>query len=118
MIDKDKTVSLLLRIGLFVVFVYAGISALMNPSNWIWFVPQWIDIFISRDIFLMIHGITDLIIGLWVVSNFKPFYSGLIASLSLIGIILGNVTQLDIIFRDIGILFASLAFMVFNYRKN
>lgn len=116
--DNRKTLtSFLLRAGLCVVFLYAGISALFNPENWIGFVPQLVSVFIPRDIFLVIHGITDLVIGIWLISNFKPFWAGLVASLSLIAIILFNFVQLEIIFRDIAILFAALALMALTYRK-
>ena len=114
---KELLVSFLLRVGLCIVFLYAGTAALVNPENWIGFVPQWISIFISRDIFLIMHGMTDLLIGIWLISNFKPFWAGLIASLSLISIISVNFTQLEIIFRDVAILFAAFALMATTYKR-
>ncbi len=115
--NKTVLVSFLLRTGLCIVFLYAGTAALVNPQNWIGFVPQWMGIFISREIFLVIHGITDLLIGVWLISNFKPFWAGLIASFSLISIISVNFTQLEIIFRDVAILFAALSLMALSYER-
>ena len=115
--NREALVSFLLRAGLCVVFLYAGIAALVNPENWIGFVPQWVNIFISRDIFLIMHGITDIVIGLWLISDFKPFWAGLIASLSLSSIIFVNFTQLEIIFRDVAILSAALALMALSYKR-
>ncbi len=115
--NREVLVSFLLRAGIAVAFLYAGTAALTNPTNWIGFVPQWISMFVDRELFLLIHGITDLLIGLWLLSNVKPFYAGLIAALSLISIIIVNYGQLEIIFRDIAILFASIALMVLSYKK-
>ena len=114
---RKSLVSFLLRVGVSVVFLYAGISSLSNPQDWIGFVPQWISIFVAKETFLFMHGITDLLIGVWLLSNFKSFWAGLIASLGLIAIISVNFTQLEIIFRDVAILFASLAIMALNYKE-
>lgn len=115
--NREVLVSFLLRAGICIAFLYAGTSALINPSNWIGFVPQWISVFLDRELFLITHGITDLLIGLWLLSGVKPFYSGLIAALSLISIIIVNYNQLEIIFRDIAILFAAISLMVLSYKR-
>ena len=115
--NREVLVSFLLRVGLCVVFLYAGTAALANPENWIGFVPQWITIFISKEIFLAMHGITDLIIAIWLISNYKPFGAGLIASLSLIAIITTNFTQIEIIFRDVAILFSAFTLMALTYKR-
>ena len=115
--NKEILTSFLLRAGLCIVFLYAGTASLVNSANWIGFVPQWINNFISREAFLVAHGIADIFIGMWLISNFKPFWAGFAASLSLIAVISVNFAQLEIIFRDVAILFSALSLMAITYKK-
>ena len=116
--DREKTAALLIRIGLCIVFLYAGISALISPENWINFVPKWVEIIMSKETFLMLHSIADIVVGLWLISGIKPFYSALVSGVMLIAIISGNVSQISIIFRNFALLFADIALMVLTYKND
>ncbi len=51
--DKNFLISFLLRSGLAIAFFYAGVSSFLNPTNWIGFVPNFIEVIISKEIFLI-----------------------------------------------------------------
>lgn len=115
--DEKKFVSFFLRLGLAIVFLYAGIGALLNPTSWVGFIPVWLKTIIPASIFLPLHAIMDVIIGLWLLTELKKFYAALSASLSLLAIVIFNLGALDIIFRDVALLFSAIALMILHLKE-
>jgi uncharacterized membrane protein YphA (DoxX/SURF4 family) len=111
---RTKKVSLVLRLGLALVFLYAGIASLINPTNWIGFIPAFIANESTRSVLLLGHSIFNIVLGLWLLSDKKIFYASTISVIFLIGIILTNLASIDIIFRDVAILFMAIALGVLN----
>ena len=103
--------------GLTIVFLYSSIAILLNPSVWLGFIPSWLTNIIPEKIFLITHVIMNLIIGIWLLTGKKQFYASLIASLSLTVIIIFNLRVLDIIFRDIAILFSAISLMILHLNE-
>ena len=111
-----KYVSLLLRIGIAFAFIYVALSAYFTPSSWIGSIPDFVA-FVSKDLILKVHITINLILGLWLLSNKKTFYAAIISSLALFSIIILNLGALDIVFRDISILFADIALAVLSWEN-
>src|SRR3989344_2780922 len=101
----EQKVSLILRFGLAFVFIYAGISAFINPQNWIGFVPTFIGNFITRGFVLMDFSILEIILGIGLLFNYKTYFLSIVSMIFLMGIILPNTLVLDVIFRDVAIFF-------------
>ena len=100
-----KKISLLLRLGLAFSFIYVAISSFLNPSSWIGFFPG----FLQKDNILTAFSVYEIILGIWILSGKKLFYSSILAGLTLFGIIISNFGAFDIVFRDITILFMAIA---------
>ena len=100
----------LINIGLACTLLYAGINIVRDPSNWIGFVPTWVTNFgVTREFMLMSHGIFEVILGLWLLSNWKVKWAGLITALDIASIvILSGTGQLLITFRDVGLVFMGI----------
>ena len=115
--DKTKItlVDFLLRAGVAIVFLYAGISSFLNPSSWIGFIPQFIRNIIPETIFLPLFSISEFGIALWLLSGKKTLYAAGIAALTLLAIIFFNVGALDIVFRDTAIFFAAMTLVVLHW---
>src|SRR3989344_1717535 len=113
--EKEKIISLLLRLSLAFAFIYAAVSIFISPENWIGFVPAFIGN-IERAYALQAHAVFDLIIGLWLLTNKETFYASVLAALNLFAIVIVNLSQLDIVFRDISLFIVAiaLAFLSFN----
>lgn len=105
----------ILRVGLAFSFMYPAVSAWFNPFAWVgYFPPFLLDLAGSlpalhtqagNDI-LMLHafGVTEIIIGLWLIFGRKIFWPSIAASFYLLAIVILNLNQMDVIFRDISIL--------------
>jgi uncharacterized membrane protein YphA (DoxX/SURF4 family) len=109
----NKTANLLLRIGVAFAFIYAGISGLVNPDSWIGYFPT----FLQSNTILIVWGIVEVILGLWILSGRNIFIPALLGGLSMIGVIIFNWSQMDILFRDVTIMLAALALAIEAYNK-
>ncbi|MEK6928750.1 MAG: hypothetical protein AABW65_02220 [Nanoarchaeota archaeon] len=115
--SEKELVSFMLRSGLVIVLLYAAISAYLNPTSWMGFTPQFISQIIPPKIFLYIHSTANIILAFWLLSNKNIFYASMISAILMLAIIVFNYSELDIIFRDISILFSSIALAILSKEK-
>lgn len=101
---------LLLRIAVAFPLIWAGVSQITNPANWVGFVPVWLANFIDPEAFLGIHSFFNLVIGAGLLIGFwRILFSGA-ATLSLLSIVIFYGVD-DITFRDVGL--TIVAFVLF-----
>lgn len=112
---KISIASILLRIGLAIVFLYAATSSLVDPAAWIGYLPAFLTSFIPANALLTTFSIIQILLSLWLVSGEKTFFASLFSALMLAGIIIPNLALLDIVFRDFAIFFAALALAALSY---
>lgn len=98
-----------LRAGLATVFLYAAIAATLDPTSWVGFFPEFVKTFISPIVLLYFFSAYQVILSLWLLSGKKTRYAAWLAATTLLTIILPNIWYLDIIFRDVAILFSAIA---------
>lgn len=102
----------LLQFGLAFTLLYAGISALVHPYDWIGFVPMWITQFgITREFALRSHSVVEILLAVWLLSNKKINLAGLVTALDMAVILLANGFGRGtflITFRDAGLLFMAI----------
>lgn len=110
------TPTLLLRVAVAFAFLYPPISAVLNPTAWIWFVPDFVELFVSKEVFLHAFGIVEVLIALGVLFMRNPILPAAAASVILFVIVVIDFSTLDIVFRDISILLAAVA-LILMYRK-
>ena len=118
---KDKLILLMLQIGISFTFVYAAISSFINPQSWIGFIPNFITNTITRSYILAFFSFYEILLSIWLLSSKKLFYSSLLSSITLFFITILNFDSLDIVFRDIGLLFASISLVILStkaYKEN
>ena len=101
--------SFFIRTGLAFVFIFAALSAFLNPQAWIGYVPLFITDFMTRAYFLFFHDVLNLALGIWLLSGKKTFYAAIVSCIVLAGIILTNLGSFLIVFRDVGLFFAAVA---------
>ena len=104
-------VSLLLRIGLAVCFLYAAIGAFRQPEVWIGFVPHFTTNFVSAKMSLDIISVLQIVVAVWLLTGKYLRLSALVSIALLAGIVVFNLNTLLITFRDVGLLFMALALL-------
>lgn len=109
---------LLIRIGLGVVFVYAAVSSTLSPNEWIGYLPPVLTALFPAEILLKVFSVYELILAAWLLSGVYVRYAGLLVALTLAGIVASNFSLFAISFRDIGLIFAALALVVYDEKKS
>jgi uncharacterized membrane protein YphA (DoxX/SURF4 family) len=109
--NKNKLASLLLRIGLASVLLYASISSFKTPSDWIGYLPHFLTSRFPGHILLGFFSVYEISLAVWLLSGYYIKYAAVLAALTFSGIILTNLSLLPLTFRDITMVFASLALL-------
>ena len=113
-VQQIKTPSLLLRIGVAFAFIYPPLAALSDPYSWIGYFPKFILDNAPNDL-LLLHafGLFEIALAIWILSGKKIFYPSIIAAGMLLGIVVFNWSQMDVLFRDLSLVFmaGALAFL-------
>ncbi len=104
----------LLRIGLAAVFLYAAISSLQHPLEWVGFLPLFIIHHVSSVNVLRVLAVYELVLVVWLLSGKYIAYCGLVCAVTLFGIVIVNPSQLITTFRDIGLGCMALALYFFE----
>ena len=115
--NYERFVPYLLRIGVASAFLYPPIAAYLNPDGWIWFVPDFVEIIVPKELFLNLFGIIELAIALGLLFLKNPTIPALGAAALLTSIIILDWQAFDVTFRDISILLSTLALIVIYYDK-
>lgn len=108
-ISNTNVTSWLLRLGLAAVFLYAGISSLQHPLEWVGFLPTFLTKAVAATTLIKVFAIYELVLAIWLISGKLLKYSALLCALTLAVIVITNPSQLITTFRDMGLAFMALA---------
>lgn len=107
----------LLRSAIASVFVYAAIASFVTPDNWIGYFPLFLRHLIPQSLLLTFFSVYELVLAIWLLTGKYTFFAAILAAVTLSGIIVFNIDQLDIVFRDLAIILAALSLATFTYKK-
>jgi hypothetical protein len=116
-ITNPKLPAWLLRGGLATVLIYAGISSLVTPEDWIGYLPGLVTDIIDGELFLKLFALYQLGLAVWLLSGYYLHFAALVALAMFSGILLGNLSLLAITFRDIVAICASAALASLSWPK-
>ena len=109
-----RLASFLLRIGIALSLLYAAIASFLSPLVWSSFFPYWITNIISGTTLLTIFSIGEILLALWLLSHQKICAAGLVTAILMLLIIVANYHSLDLVFREIHIMFGGLALVAIH----
>lgn len=113
--SQARTGYLLLRVGAAFAFLYPPLAAIFgDPYSWIGYFPSFTRGFVDELVMLHAFGAIEIIIGLWILSGKKIFIPSLAATAMLLGIVVFNLYDFQILFRDLSIAALTLALAVMN----
>lgn len=114
--DKQKTAIILLRIGTAFAFIYAAISGFTSPYDWIGYFPSFMQHILPGTGILTVWGVVEIILGLWILSGWRVSIPAIIGALSMLGLLIFDWRDMDVIFRDVTIAFSLVALAIWDYR--
>lgn len=112
--NKERMVSFLLRIGLASVLLYAALASFMDPDTWASFLPKFLrDAFPDQiKLFLFGFSVYELLLVCVLLLDKYVYQAAILSALTMIGILVFNAQGMDVIFRDVAIMFMALALAV------
>ena len=115
--NPSKLASFILRASLAVPFLYAAVAATLQPELWIGFIPLFIRNILPGSVLLGGFSFYQACLTFWLFSGWKTKEAALFASATMVAITVANITLLDIVFRDVGLLLAALALYSLHLKK-
>lgn len=106
---SKKIVSLILRVSLALAFIYPAINAILDPASWIGYFPSFMRGIVPDQILLHSFGALEVLLALWVLSGWKIRFPASVTLLMLLGIVMFNLNQFQVVFRDLSIAGMALA---------
>lgn len=106
-----------LRLGIATVFLYAAIASFLDPLSWVGFFPVWLRALFPATILLYLFSTYEIVLAFWLLSGRRALYAASLAALTLFGIVIFNTGALDIVFRDVAILFAAIALATLTHEQ-
>ena len=97
----------ILRASIAFPMVWAGVGGLKNPYSWIGYVPDFAEIFMSREAFLIFHSYLMLVLAVLVMTGPYRWFFAAISTLNLLAILVIFGVD-DVTFRDVSILLVAV----------
>lgn len=108
-LDKPGLPALLLRAGLTIILLYAAVGSLLDPREWIGYLPGFMTNLVDGELLLKGFSVYEFALAAWLLSGVYTRYAALLTAATLAGIVLSNYDLFAITFRDIALIFAALA---------
>jgi uncharacterized membrane protein YphA (DoxX/SURF4 family) len=112
-----KTADILLRLSVAFAFLYPPINAVSDPEAWVGYLPPFVGSVVDPVLALHIFGIVEVGIALWILSGKKIWLPSLAAAAALVGIVVFNVPEFQVLFRDLSLAAAALALAITRWPK-
>lgn len=113
-----NTVDLLLRIGLALAFLYPPVNAVIDPNSWIGYFPSFIRGIVEDNLLLHAFGVVEVLLALWVLSGYKIWIPALSMAAMLLGIVVFNTPQFQVLFRDLSIAALAVALALIHLPRH
>lgn len=108
--DSERAAHLLLRLGLAFSLLYPPYAAIGDPVSWAAYFPSFVRALpIDTVILLHLFGVVEVVLAAWLLSGWKIRIPALGAAALLLAIVVVNISQLDVLFRDVSLAAAALA---------
>jgi hypothetical protein len=113
--DPNRLVDFFLRNGLALAFLYAATAQFLKPEEWMFWFPQWLGNIVDLGILIHFFSAFEIGLALWLIADRKTLYAAIVSAATLAGIVVFNLQALDLIFRDVALLFMALALAALHW---
>lgn len=111
----ERMAELALRIGVAFAFLYPPLNALVDPNAWIGYFPAFVKGYVPDLVLLHAFGAVEVIIALWILSGWRIFWPSFAAMGMLLGIVVFNPSNFQVLFRDVSLAAMALALAMISY---
>ncbi len=108
---------LILRVALAFTLVYAAILGLVHPFDWINYFPSILRSLFPDSVLLNLFGLSEVLIGAWLVWGKRIFIPSVISSIYLFGSLVFNLDRFNDLFMNLPMLGVAVALTIFSYPR-
>lgn len=106
----DRYAHFVLRVGAAFAFLYPPFAALSDPTSWAAYFPSFVRSFpIGETVLLQGFGVVEVALALWLLFGRRIRIPAALMTLILLLIVAVNLSQFDVVFRDLAIAAMTLA---------
>ncbi|OHA17379.1 MAG: hypothetical protein A3G52_03750 [Candidatus Taylorbacteria bacterium RIFCSPLOWO2_12_FULL_43_20] len=110
--NREKISYFLIRTAIAFAFLYPAVRIHFDPQSWTGYFPLFIKASIPELILVSIYTFVHVAIAVWILTGKKLFVPYATATILLLAVVLFNLNQIDILFRDISLLFVTAGLAV------
>jgi len=114
--NPESIANLALRIGVAFALLFPPLNALVDPLAWIGYFPPFTRGIVADEVLLYAFGIVEVVIALWILSGWRIFWPSVAATAMLLGIVVFNPTNFQVLFRDLTIAASVFALALHTWR--
>ena len=109
-----RSVDIVLRLGVAFALLYPALNAVFDPYAWVGYFPTFMRGFVPDLVLLHLFGIVEVVLAHWILSGRRVFYPALITVGLLVLIILLNLGDFQVVFRDLSIALMALSLVALH----
>ena len=113
-----KIADIVLRAGLAFAFLYPPISAVGDPNSWIGYFPSFARGVVDDQLLLHLFGIVEVGLAFWVLSGWRIWIPASVMATFLVGIVVFNIPEFQVLFRDLTIAALALALALMHLPRH
>ena len=115
----DRSVPyLILRIGVAFAFLYPPYAALIDSYSWLAYFPGFVHSWnINQLLLLHAFGVLEVVIALWLLSGYRIVIPATLATLMLLGIVVFNMPNFQVLFRDVSIAAMAIGLAMLHFKN-
>ena len=114
----QKSADRALRVGVAFAFLYPSIDAWFNPYSWLGYFPGFMRGVVPDMLLLHAFGILEILLALWLLSGRKVYIPAAVCTAMLLAIVGFDISNFEVLFRDLSIAAASFALALIHMPKN
>jgi len=111
---RHEASDLLLRLATAFAFLFPALDAFLNPFSWVGYIPGFARGILPEMVLLHGFGILEIILAVWILSGRRIFWPSVAATVILLLIVVLNLNDFEVLFRDLSLAGMTLALAVMH----
>lgn len=115
---SEKLSSLLIRIGLAFVFLYAALYMTISPEKYIDYFPKFMRDLVPGYTLLHVFATFEVILSFFLIIGKFNFITAIISFITMFALTAVNLDRFPVLFRNVSIILSALALVITSRKKS
>lgn len=114
---SERLSSLLIRLGLAFVFLYAAVFMTISPEKYIDYFPKFMRDLVPGYTLLHVFAIFEVILSFFLIIGKFNFITAIISFVTMFALTVVNLDRFSVLFRNVSIILSALALVITSRKK-